>query len=152
MVPATTATDAALYEFLSFASPPSGYDDATDAASTMQYTYQWQAQLGYPVLDHAYLDDLTMFSYEDWSSFLPATPPDYDPSVPKALAAWLASSAPHHVIFLGGEWDPWGAGYPETSSAVTRFTVAHGSHWSALIGNLASADQMSLIATLRGWL
>lgn len=152
MVPATTATDKTLYAFLSFASPPSGYNDPTNAASTEQYTYQWQSQLGYPVLEHAYLDDLTMFSYEDWSAFLPATPPDYDPSVPMALADWLASDAPRHVMLLGGEWDPWGAGYPETSSAVARYTLSHGSHWSTLVGNFPLADQQAIVATLQQWL
>jgi len=93
-----------------------------------------------------------MFSYEDWSAFLPATPPDYDPSTPLALADWLASDAPRHVMFLGGEWDPWGAGYPETSDAIVRFTMPHGSHWSTLIGNLPTIDQQAAVATLQQWL
>ena len=66
-VPATTDTDDNLYKFLNATSGPSGYDDATLLTSGGQYIYQDQYQLGYPVWEHAHLDDLMMFSYEDWS-------------------------------------------------------------------------------------
>ena len=37
---------------------PAGYADAIELSSGQQYIYQDQAQLGYPVWNHAYLDDL----------------------------------------------------------------------------------------------
>ena len=152
-VPATTDSDDALYKFLTDTSGPSGYADATLRASGGQYIYQDQAELGYPVWEHQHLDDLMMFSYEDWSAYLPATPPPYDPAVPVALDAWLRAAPPHHVMFVGGEWDPWGAGYPAmaTSADALRFTVAHGSHWSASIFNLASADRQAAVTALQAW-
>ncbi len=153
VVPATTDTDDALYKFLTDTSGPSGYDDATLRASGGQYIYQDQYELGYPVLDHADLDDLMMFDYEDWTAYLPAIPPHYDPSVPIALAAWLAAAPPHHVLFIGGEWDPWSAGYPPmaTSADAIHLTVAHGSHWSTTIYNLSAADRATAVAALQAW-
>ena len=149
-LPPATASDATLISVLSI-SPPSGYSDEVNRASTSQYTFQWQSQLGYPVLDHAHLDDLMKFSYEDWSAFLPAEPPPYDPQVPIDLQAWLASDAPRHVMLLGGEWDPWSAGYPETSSAVARYTASHGSHWSTSLLTLGQADREAAIALIKQW-
>jgi hypothetical protein len=153
VVPATTDTDDNLYKFLVATSGPSGYDDATLRASGGQYIYQDQYELGYPVWEHAHLDDLMMFSYEDWSAYLPAQPPHYDPAAPIALAGWLAAAPPHHVLFVGGEWDPWSAGYPPmaTSADAIRLTVPHGSHWSTSIFNLASGDRATAVATLQSW-
>ncbi|MBS1123852.1 MAG: putative secreted tripeptidyl aminopeptidase [Deltaproteobacteria bacterium] len=70
-VPSPTATDDALFTFLDATGGPSGYDDAELATSGSQYIYQDQAQLGYPVWQHAHLDDLMQFSYEDWSAWDP---------------------------------------------------------------------------------
>jgi hypothetical protein len=152
MVPPTTATDAALYKFLDDTGGPSGYDDEELRKSGFQYIYQDQAELGYPIWEHAHLDDLMQFSYEDWSAYMPAPVTSYDPSVSRALAAWLAGS-PHHVMHIGGEWDPWGAGYPTIATANDSldFRVPHGSHWSSGIYSLAPADRTLATNKLRAW-
>jgi hypothetical protein len=152
VVPATTASDAVLYKFLDDTGGPSGYDDDELRTSGYQYIYQDQLELGYPIWEHAHLDDLMQFSYEDWSAYLPTPVTTYDPAAPRALAAYLAGS-PHHVMHIGGEWDPWGAGYPTiaTTGGSLDFRVPHGSHWSSGIYSLAPADRTLATNTLRAW-
>lgn len=152
MVPATTATDNALYKFLDDTGGPSGYSDEELRTSGSHYIYQDQLELGYPIWQHAHLDDLMQFSYEDWSVYLPAAPPTYDPSGPRALAAWLAG-APTRVMHIGGEWDPWGAGYSAigTSNGSLDLSVPHGSHWSSGIYSLRPADRELAYTKLRTW-
>lgn len=151
-VPPTTATDEELFKFLDDTGGPSLYGDADLLAYGQQYIFQDHAELGYPVWEHAHLDDLLMFSYEDWSAYLPAVHPTYDPTMPRGLADWL-KTGPEHLMFIGGEWDPWGAGYPEIPvDADTRvYSTPHGSHWTASIFALASAEKTEALSTLKQW-
>ena len=75
MVPAPTDTDTALYKFLYDTGGPAGYCDEELRTSGSHYIYQDQLELGYPIWQHAHLDDLMQYSYEDWSVYLPAAPP-----------------------------------------------------------------------------
>ena len=151
-VPATTASDDDLYKFLVDTGGPAAYGDADLLEYGQQYIWQDHLELGYPVWEHAHLDDLLMYSYEDWSAYLPAPKPAYDPEAPRALAAWLASG-PDHVIFVGGEWDPWSPGYPAipTDDQTLVYTVAHGSHWSSGIYSVAADQRLTAVNTLRKW-
>jgi hypothetical protein len=56
-------------------------------------------------------------------------------------------------MFVGGEWDPWGAGYPEIPvDADTRvYSAPHGSHWSASIFALKTDEKNEALATLKQW-
>jgi hypothetical protein len=152
-VPPTTATDEELFKFLVDTGGPAAYGDDDLRAYGQQYIFQDHAELGYPVWEHAHLDDLLVFSYEDWSAYLPPTPkPTYDPAMPRGLADWL-KTGPSHLMFVGGEWDPWGAGYPEIPvDADTRvYSTPHGSHWSASIFALQTAQKTEALATLQQW-
>jgi len=152
-VPATTEADADLASFLEQTSPPEGYDDATLATSGSQYLYQDHVELGYPVWDHAYLDDLLEYSYEDWSAYMPPDQPTtYDPTGALALADWVTNRS-QHVMLVGGQWDPWGAGYPPVAPGRDAFEyiAPEASHWSTFIGTLAPADESAAVATLAGW-
>jgi hypothetical protein len=152
VVPPVTASDEDLFVFLNETGGPSAYgdDDLYDYGN--QYIFQDHNQLGYPVWQHAHLDDLLQFSYEDWSVYLPTARPAYDPSKPRALAAWLATSPPQLMI-VGGEWDPWAPGYPDVPiDADTRdYTVPHASHWSASIFALPTDQKNEALATLSQW-
>src|SRR4029079_1652104 len=88
---AATLDDDALYDVLDHVNSPHGYDDASQLRSGMQYVWQDAHELGYPVWEHAHLDALMMYSYEDWGPMLPpgTTKPAYDPSSPRALADWV---------------------------------------------------------------
>lgn len=151
-VPATTATDDELFEFLARTGGPAAYGDADLVEYGQQYLYQDYLELGYPVWQHAYLDDLMQFSYEDWSAYLPAPVPTYDPAMARGLSDWLATG-PDRIIFVGGEWDPWGAGYPTIPSDAETlvYSVAHGSHWSSGIYSTTPPEQQAALGALRRW-
>jgi len=152
MVPLPTAIDGTLFHFLDQTSPPSGYSDDSLLTSTQQYTYQSLNELGYPVLNHAFLDDLMTYSYEDFLPFLPGPAPAYDPTAERDLAQWLSTTA-DHILFVGGEWDPWSAGYPAitTTTDSFRMIVSHGSHWSSGIYSVTTAEQATAVAALHRW-
>ncbi|HTJ41433.1 MAG TPA: S28 family serine protease [Kofleriaceae bacterium] len=154
-IPAATASDDALYAFLDRWSSPVAYGDTSQSILGEQYTYQVLAQLGYPVWEHQHLDDLMMYSYEDMEPFLAedAPVPTYDPFVARDLASWIANDA-NRIMIVGGEWDPWGAGYPASVSPdgdALRLIVPHGSHWSSGIYSLAPADNTAARAALARW-
>jgi hypothetical protein len=151
-VPPTTATDDELFKFLNDTGGPYLYGDDDLRAYGNQYIFQDHLELGYPIWQHAHLDDLLMFSYEDWSAYLPTPRPTYDPTMPRGLAEWLKTS-PANLMFVGGEWDPWGAGYPEIpADADTKvYSAPHGSHWTASIYALTPAEKNEAIATLKSW-
>jgi hypothetical protein len=83
---------------------------------------------------------------------LPTAKPTYDPTKPRGLAAYLATS-PKHLMIIGGEWDPWGPGYPTVPiTADTRVYIApHASHWSASVYALPTAQKAEALATLMQW-
>jgi pimeloyl-ACP methyl ester carboxylesterase len=150
---AATASDAALWAFLEDTGPPAGYSDEELAVAGTQYIYQDMVQLGYPIWNHAYLDDLLAFSYEDWSAYLPAGEPiAYDPTEPRALADWIEHDA-ERIMMINGEWDPWGAGYPPIAPGrdAYAFTTPQGSHWSSGIYSLPTDQQSAAIEALRRW-
>jgi hypothetical protein len=152
-VPLATDTDDHLAQFLEATSPPEGYDDVTLAASGSQYLYQDHVELGYPVWDHQYLDDLMMFSYEDWSAYMPQDQPTtYDPTLALALADWV-TNASQHVMLVGGQWDPWGAGYPPVAPGrdAYEYLAPEASHWSTFIQTLAPDDEAAAVRELAGW-
>jgi hypothetical protein len=152
LVPPTTATDDELFTFLNDTGAPYAYGDQDLYLYGNQYLFQDHNELGYPVWQHAHLDDLLQFSYEDWSAYLPTEKPVYDPSKPRALAEWLATSPPHLMI-VGGEWDPWGPGYPDVpADADTRvYSVPHASHWTASIFALPPAQKDEALASMMQW-
>ena len=150
---AATATDAQLFAFLDETSSPGAYSDEELAWAGTQYIYQDAVELGYPVWNHESLDDLLVYSYEDWTAFLPpGEPVPYDPTHARALAAWVEDEA-EHILVIGGEWDPWGAGYPPVAPGRDAYalTVTHGSHWSSGIYSLDTADQSLAIDALDRW-
>jgi hypothetical protein len=150
MIPATTASDDELYTFLVDTNSPVAFSDAVLRQSGNQYIYQDMLELGYPVLEHGHLDDLLRFSYEDWTAYLPTPLPVYDPTISRQLDAFLRSGGAR-ILHVGGEWDPWGAGYPLIGDGALDFSVVHGSHWSSGIYSLTEAEQTIAIETIRGW-
>lgn len=152
-VPATTADDATLYQFLAETSWPGAYGDEDLADYGTQYLYQDMVELGYPVWQHAHLDDLMQFEYEDWSAYLPPGEPIvYDPSAPRALADWLETDA-ERVMLVLGEWDPWSPGAPAGLGGDDshRLVVPRGSHWSSRIETLPAEEQALAIDAVRRW-
>jgi hypothetical protein len=150
MIPPTSAPDDELYTFLVDTNSPVAFSDAVLRSSGNQYLYQDMLELGYPVLAHGHLDDLMRYSYEDWTAYLPTALPVYDPTISRQLDAYLRSG-PQRILHVGGEWDPWGAGYPTIGDGSLDFSVAHGSHWSSGIYSLTEAEQTIAVETVRAW-
>jgi len=148
-LPDTTASDDALYALLDAISSPAAYSDEALGRYGRAYLYQDQRELGYPVIEHAHLDDLLTFTYEDWSAYLPAPIDRYDPTLPQGLAAWLASGPPH-VLLVGGEWDPWRPGYPALGAGLA-FLVPHGTHAGSVIATLDDGDRHAALTALDAW-
>jgi hypothetical protein len=152
-VPDATATDTALYQFLADTGHPSAYGDEALAVYGTQYLYQDHVELGYPIWEHSYLDDLLLYSYEDWSVYLPEDEPlPYDPALPRALAAWIEDEA-EQILMINGEWDPWAAGVPPLAPGRDALSlwVPQGSHWSSDMFSLGLDDYADAFAALRRW-
>ncbi|HEY5934950.1 MAG TPA: hypothetical protein VIU61_09955 [Kofleriaceae bacterium] len=149
-IPPTTAPDAELYTFLVDTNSPVAFSDAVLLTSGNQYIYQDMRELGYPVLAHAHLDDLTRYSYEDWTAYLPTALPVYDPTISRQLDAYLRAG-PQRILHVGGAWDPWGAGYPTIGDGAFDFSVARGTHWSSGIYSLPDAEKSIAADTVRAW-
>ena len=152
-VPEATASDTALYQLLADTGHPAAYGDEALAVYGTQYLYQDHVELGYPIWDHAYLDDLMTYSYEDWSAYLPPGEPlDYDPALPRALETWIEDEA-EQILMINGEWDPWAAGVPELAPGRDALSlwVPHGSHWSSSFFTLAADDFQVAYDALRRW-
>ena len=151
-LPQVTDTDDNIFAALNTAGGPSGYGDAELLLSGQQYIYQDMSQEGYPIWEHAHLDDLMHFSYENWDAYLPTTNLTYSAAAQTSLQDWLATDA-DHVMIIGGQWDPWGPGYPKLSSAhdTASFIVPQGSHWSSGIYSLQGSDVQTALAMLDRW-
>lgn len=163
-VPAPTATDAVLYQFLSDIGPPAMYGDEDLDVYGAHYLFQDAVELGYPIWDTSYLDDLLVHPYADWRPYLPAsepfdydaegTPSIYDPTEARALADWVESTG-ERIMTINGEWDPWAAGSPRMELDGGRdaldLWVPQGSHWSSGIYSLPPDDQQAALDALFRW-
>ena len=151
-LPTVTDTDAKIFDALNTAGGPSGYGDAELLLSGQQYIYQDMSQEGYPIWEHAHLNDLMHFSYENWDAYLPTRDFSYSPAAQTLLQDFLATDA-DHVMIIGGQWDPWGPGYPKLSSTHDNatFIVPQGSHWSSGIYSLQGSDVQSALSMLDRW-
>jgi len=154
-VPDPTADDATLGQFLDDTSPPSAYADPTLADSYYGFVYQAMTQLGYPIIDHAHLADLTLYDYQDLRPFLPPEVDGnalvFDPGFDQALLDWAATTA-DRVVIVDGEWDPWSGGAVTLSADrdARRYVVPHGTHGST-IAALPDADRADAWARLARW-
>ena len=158
-VPATTATDAALFHFLDQISPVSFSDDP-QTAEFDAYFYQAYAQLGSPgtvgIRGDLVSQDLSAFTQFTDSDYLGSLPvgvpvPAYDPAPMLDIDHWIQHDAAHFV-FEYGEYDPWtgGAYHLGAATDALELTAPQGTHNSELI-DLATADRDAALAKLAAW-
>lgn len=150
-VPAPTAADDELWQFLAWISPPSDSDDRQLAAFDAYY-YQAFAQLGYPDGGATYLDPYLMFTDADYAAILPTAAPAYDGGAAmRDVDGWVQQEG-DRLLFVYGEWDPWTGGKFELGQATdsARFIQAQGSHAAKLAG-LATADAAAAYVRLEAW-
>ena len=154
-IPDPTDDDDTLGEFLDDTSPPAAYADPELADSYHAFTYQAMTELGYPIIDHAHIEDLTVYDYQDLGPFLPpgvdGTGIVFDPTFDQALLDWAATTA-DQVIIVDGEWDPWSGGAVTLAADkdARRYVVPHGTHGSS-IDALPEAERADAWARLARW-
>jgi hypothetical protein len=150
-VPAVTATDQAVFDFLDMISPISESDD--DYVGKFEaYVYQAYAQLGYPDDGTDYLKPYYMYTDTDYAGALPTAQPAYDNAVAMHdVASYLATSG-DRFVFIYGQWDPWTGGAFALGGATDSLELieAQGTHDSHVTG-LAASDEQAALAELAAW-
>ncbi|HUS30612.1 MAG TPA: S28 family serine protease [Kofleriaceae bacterium] len=151
MVPATTASDDKLFEFLDEVSPPSDNSDERIAEFDAYY-YQAYYQLGYPDGGAAYLDSHLMYTDADYNGALPTDMPAYDGGAAMMDVDQFVREQGERLLFVYGEWDPWTGGEFELGNAKDSLRVVQtqGTH-GASIRRLEDADRAAAFAKLEAW-
>lgn len=151
-VPATTATDDELFDFLDTVAPVSDSDDDQVAAFEAYY-YQAYAQLGYPADNATYLDPFLLYTDADYDGALPTPePPAYDSAAAMTdIDTWVRTEG-DRLLFVYGEFDPWSGGMYTLGAATDSLLLVQpqGSHGSRLF-QLADADRDAAYAKLEAW-
>jgi hypothetical protein len=150
-VPAVTASDADLWDFLDMISPPSDNDDES-IGQFEAYYYQSYAQLGYPDDGSAYLDPYLLYKDADYDGALPTAMPAYDGGAAMQDIDAFVQGQGARMLFIYGEWDPWTAGEYTLGQAADSLLLvqAQGTH-NARLGRLAEGDRALAFARLEAW-
>jgi hypothetical protein len=150
-VPAVTASDGAMWNFLDDTSAVSDSDDASVAAFEAYY-YQAYAQLGFPSSNTTYLEPYTVYSDDDYLAALPTAAPEYDGGEAMLdIDEWVRTRG-DRLAFVYGEWDPWTGGAFALGDATDSMIAVQeeGTH-GARIGRLAETDKALLVQKLEAW-
>lgn len=152
-IPADNAPDAAIFKF---------WDDTIDVASYgddgvmsfLPYYHQSASQLGYPISDESYLQNLMYPGTDTAEAYLPSDvpKPTYDNGVAMHdIQNWIASSG-DRIMLIYGQNDPWSAGAVSIGNATDsyKYISPNGNHGSSL-ANLATDDQNEAVATVLRW-
>jgi len=136
-----------LYQIVS----PGNY---TDVESSYEPAfYQFYTQLGY--YEYNEKPYRKYLKNKDYSNYV-FVPKDidivWDPSYQAKLKKFISNS-PEHMIFIYGEYDPWGATAAEIKpgSGSLKMVQAHGNH-GAQIASLSKEQREQVIETLEKWL
>ena len=152
-VPATNATDDAVWQFVDQVAPVSDNGDESTAAFEAYY-YQAAFELGQPTIQAAHLAGLYQFSDADYVGLLPlgVAAPRYQASAMQDIGQWLQQSA-QRMMLIYGQWDPWTAGAFTLGNAQDsfQFTQPEGTHGANLLG-LEPADRATAATKIGQWL
>ena len=152
-IPATTASDDAVFMFLDDTVSMAAYGDQ-DLTAFLPYYHQSASQLGYPISDESYLVGL-MYPGEDTApAYLPAgvPAPAYDNGAAmQDVQSWIATSG-SRIMLIYGQNDPWTAGAVDLGAATDsfKFIAPSGNHGSS-ITTLTSQDGATATATVMRW-
>jgi hypothetical protein len=152
-IPATNATDDAVFKFLDDTIDIAGYGD-DGLMSFLPYYHQSASQLGYPISDESYLQNLMYPGADTAEAYLPADVPK--PTYDNGLAMhdvqdWIASSG-SQIMLIYGQNDPWTAGAVDLGNATDSFKYIspNGNHGSS-IATLATGERSEAAATVLRW-
>ncbi|WP_229715462.1 S28 family serine protease [Mangrovihabitans endophyticus] len=150
-VPATTATDRELYDWIDAVA---GWSFYTDQGLERYWPYYRQAatQLGWPSPRFEHLRGLRRYPglYVPNSS-LPAELRGVHNPLPMLDVDLWVRTVSQRMLFIYGENDPWGAERFTPSRRDSFLYVAPGSNHGANISRLAPADAAAATATVRRW-
>ena len=150
-VPATTATDEQLYDWIDGVAGWSFYTDQ-GLAPYFPYYYQAASQLGWPSLRFDHLRGLREYpGLYTANSSLPAELRRPHNPVPMVDVDLWVRTVSSRMIFIYGENDPWGAERFTPSRRDSALFVAPGANHGANISRLSAADNADATAMLRRW-
>jgi hypothetical protein len=152
-IPATTATDDAVFKFFDDTIDVTAYGDA-DLLDFLPYYHQSASQLGYPAADESYLTGLMYPAEDTAAAYVPGSvgAPTYDNGVAMHdVTSWIATSG-SHIMLIYGQNDPWSAGAVSLGEATDSFKyiVPGGNHGSSIAG-LPTAAKDEATATVLRW-
>jgi hypothetical protein len=152
-IPATTATDDVVFKFLDDTIDIAGYGD-DGIMSFLPYYHQSASQLGYPISDESYLNNLMYPGADTAEAYLPTDvpKPTYDNGAAMHdVQDWIASSG-SQIMLIYGQNDPWSAGAVDLGNATDSFKYIspNGNHGSS-IATLATAEKSAAAATVLRW-
>ncbi|MBX3161769.1 MAG: aminopeptidase [Deltaproteobacteria bacterium] len=152
-IPAASATDGAVFQFLDNVVDIASYGD-DDLTAFLPYYHQSATQLGYPISDESYLVGLLHPGEDTAEAYVPAAIPrrPYDEGAAMTdVQAWIATSG-SQILLIYGQNDPWTAGAVDLGAAADSFKLIapRGNHGST-IGSLAQGDQAIALSAVRRW-
>lgn len=150
-VPAATATDDQLYDWIDDVASWSFY---TDQALEYYWPYYYQAatQLGWPSLRFEHLRGLRRYpGLYTANSSLPAELRRAHHPLPMVDVDLWVRTAAERMLFVYGENDPWGAERFTPSRRDSALFVAPGANHGARIAQLSPDDAAQATAMLRRW-
>lgn len=152
-IPATAATDDAVFKFLDDTIDVSSYGDQSVTAF-LPYYHQSATQLGYPISDESYLVGLMYPGQDTARAYIPSgiVTPAYDNGAAmRDIQSWIATSG-SQLLLIYGQNDPWTAGAVELGAATDSFKlVAPGGNHGASIVTLNSQDASTATAAVMRW-
>lgn len=151
LIPADTATDQEVFEFLrDYAGIGGASDQAIDLFQP--YYVQAYAELGFPSgPSDAHISDLYQYTFQ--GSVLPDNVTiTYDPNAMVDIQDWVSTSA-SELMLIYGEYDPWTAGAFDLGNATDShvYTVPLANH-GASIAALPQAERDQAMAIIGGWM
>ncbi|MFI5934490.1 S28 family serine protease [Actinoplanes sp. NPDC051494] len=150
-VPATTATDTELYDWIDAVVGWSFYSDQ-GLEYYWPYYYAAQTQLGWPDLRFAHLRGLRAYPglYHPRNTLPAELRRPHNPVPMLDVDLWVRTLAPT-MMFVYGENDPWSAEKFTPSTLDSHVFVAPGANHGANIARLTPPDAAAATATLRRW-
>ncbi|MDT0302689.1 S28 family serine protease [Streptomonospora wellingtoniae] len=151
------APDASTEEIAAFLDDVAGFSFYTDQGTLPYIPYYFQAatQLGTPSVPTGHLDGLLRYpGLFQARSYLPdeMDVPRFDRWAMPDVDHWVSHRS-ERMLFVDGEYDPWGAEHFRAGSAkrdTMRF-VAPGANHGADIAALADADRAKATEALKRW-
>jgi hypothetical protein len=152
-IPAATANDATVFQFLDDVVGAASYGD-DDLLAFLPYYHQSATQLGYPTSDESYLVGLLHPGEDTAAAYVPADIPTqpYDQGAAMTdVQSWIATSG-ERIMLIYGQNDPWTAGAVDLGAATDSFKfIAPGGNHGSGIGSLATADENTAISAVLRW-